>query len=91
MHLIGVVEMAVGAIILAGYTRLGGCVAALWLAGIALNVIGTGRHFDVAVRDVAMAIAAFTLARFTEAGVGAESNAQVATPGILGSRQKITA
>jgi len=72
MHAIGVVEMAVGAVILAGYTRLGGYVAAVWLAGIAINLLTTGHYLDVAVRDVAMGIAAFTLARLTEAGVGAE-------------------
>src|SRR5262249_54661767 len=32
------------------------------------------RFFDVAVRDVAMAIGAFTLARLTEAGVGATAS-----------------
>lgn len=72
MHVVGVVEMAVGAVILAGYTRLGGYVAAVWLLGIAVNLVTTGRYFDVAVRDVAMAISAFTLARLTEAGVAAE-------------------
>src|SRR5947207_12522483 len=73
MHVIGSVEMAVGAVILTGYTRLGGYVAAAWLLGIAANLVTTGQYFDVAVRDVAMAIAAFTLARLTEAGVGAEA------------------
>ena len=72
MHVIGIVEMIVGAVILAGYTQLGGYVAAIWLVGIAVNLLTTGRYFDIAVRDLAMAIAAFTLARLTEAGVGAE-------------------
>jgi hypothetical protein len=44
----------------------------MFLVGIAVNLLITGRYFDIAVRDVAMAIAAFTLARLTEAGVGAE-------------------
>lgn len=70
MHLVGVVEMAVGAVILSGYTRIGGYVVAIWLIGIALNLVTTGHYFDVAVRDVGLAIAAFTLARLTEAGVG---------------------
>jgi hypothetical protein len=68
MHIVGLVEMAVGATILAGFTQLGGYVAAAWLIGIALNLVTTGRYLDVAVRDVAMAVAAFTLARLTEAG-----------------------
>ena len=90
MHAIGVVEMVVGAVILAGFTRLGGYVAAIWLVGIAVNLLLTGRYFDVAVRDVAMAIAAFTLARLTEAGVGAEVRARTGARSVLG-REKITA
>lgn len=70
VHVIGVVEMIVGGVILAGYTQLGGYVAAVWLVGIALSLVTSGHYFDIAVRDVAMAIAAFTLARLTEAGVG---------------------
>ena len=91
MHIIGVVEMAVGAVILTGYTRLGGYVAAVWLVGIAVNLVTTGQYFDVAVRDVAMAIAAFTLARLTEAGVGVEATRHVSTPSFDSGRQKITA
>ena len=91
MHAIGVVEMLVGAIILAGYTRLGGYVAAIWLGGIAVNLLTTGHYFDVAVRDVAMATAAFTLARLTEAGVGAEARHRAGAPSLLGRREKITA
>jgi uncharacterized membrane protein YkgB len=90
MHAIGVVEMLVGAVILAGYTRLGGYVAAVWLAGIAINLVTTGHYFDVAVRDVAMAIAAFTLARLTEVGVGAEVRDRVTTS-RLGIREKSVA
>jgi uncharacterized membrane protein YphA (DoxX/SURF4 family) len=75
MHVVGVIEMAVGLAILAGMTRLGSYVAAAWLVCIALNLMTTGQFFDVAVRDVEMAIAAFTLARLTEAGVPATSDA----------------
>jgi len=74
MHIVGVIEMIVGLVILGGLTQLGGYVAAAWLVAIAVNLVTTGRYFDVAVRDVEMAIAAFTLARLTEAGVGATVN-----------------
>src|SRR5262245_23448498 len=90
MHLIGVVEMVVGAAILAGYTRLGGYVAAAWLAAIAMELVSTGRFFDVAVRDVEMAIAAFTLARLTEAGVGEAARARSGVPSLL-ARQNVAA
>lgn len=79
MHIVGVIEMAVGAAILAGITELGAYVAAIWLVAIALNLVTAGRYFDVAVRDVEMAIAAFTLARLTEAGVGAAARVPAAT------------
>jgi hypothetical protein len=91
MHIIGVVEMIVGAVILAGYTQLGGYVAAVWLIGIAVNLLTTGRYFDIAVRDVAMAIAAFTLARLTEAGAGAVARDQIGARSLLGRREKVTA
>jgi len=89
MHVVGVVEMAAGAIILVGYTQLGGYVASAWLVCIAINLVTTGRYFDVAVRDVVMAVAAYTLARLSEAGVGATLGA--ASPSATGSRRPLTA
>jgi hypothetical protein len=53
-------------------------IAGAWLLLIAATLVTTGRFFDVAVRDVEMAIAAFTLARLTEAGVGATVGERVA-------------
>jgi uncharacterized membrane protein YphA (DoxX/SURF4 family) len=67
MHAVGVIEMIVGVAILTRWTRLGAYVAMAWLTGIALNLITMGAFFDVAVRDLEMAIAAYTLARLTEA------------------------
>ena len=67
MRAVGVIEMAVGLLILAGFCRIGGYVLMAWLLGIAASLLTTGRFFDVAVRDVVMALAAFTLARLTEA------------------------
>jgi hypothetical protein len=66
MGIVGVIELAVGAAILIGWTRQGAYVASAWLVGVALNLAAAG-YFDVAVRDVIMAIAAFTLARLAEA------------------------
>lgn len=91
MQVVGAIEIVVGLAILVGYTRLGGYVAAAWLLGIAVNLVTTGRYFDVAVRDVAMAIAAFTLARLTEAGVGATARDETAAPGMIRSRRNIPA
>ena len=65
MGIVGVVELAVGAAILSGWTRAGGYVAGAWLLGVAGNLVLAG-FYDIAVRDVVMAIAAFTLARLAE-------------------------
>jgi hypothetical protein len=90
MGLIGMVEMVVGMAIFAGFTRVSGYVAGAWLIGIALNLVVTGRFFDIAVRDVAMAMAAFTLARLTEAGLDAAVADDVPTSTSLNSRQATT-
>jgi uncharacterized membrane protein YphA (DoxX/SURF4 family) len=66
MEIIGVVEMAVGIVILAGVTRIGGYVMMGWLIAIALNLVTTGMFFDLAVRDIEMALGAFALARLSE-------------------------
>lgn len=66
MHTVGVVEMAVGLAILTRWTRLGAYVAAVWLVAIALNLLAMGAFLDVAVRDLLLALSAFTLARLTE-------------------------
>lgn len=66
MRGIGIIEMIVGLAILTRWTRLGAYVAAAWLVGIALNLVIMGSFLDVAVRDLLLAVAAFTLARLTE-------------------------
>jgi uncharacterized membrane protein len=66
MHIVGVIEMIVGLAILTKRTRLGAYVASAWLIAIAINLVSTGMFFDVAVRDVEMALAALVLARMTE-------------------------
>jgi hypothetical protein len=86
MHVVGVIEMIVGGSILAGYTQLGGYVAAAWLVGIAINLVTTGRYFDVAVRDVAMAVAAFTLARLGELRVVEAPQAERSTGPLINHR-----
>jgi hypothetical protein len=70
MRVVGVIEMAVGLGILAGWTRVFGYVAAAWLVAIAGNLVSTGMFYDLAVRDVEIAIAAYTLARLSEARQG---------------------
>jgi uncharacterized membrane protein YphA (DoxX/SURF4 family) len=73
LGLVGVIEMLVGIAVLTKWTRVGSYVAMVWLLAISFNLILMGRFFDVAVRDVAMAIGAYTLARLTEARQPAEA------------------
>jgi hypothetical protein len=65
MAIVGVVELAVGIAILWAAPRLGAYLASAWLLLVAVN-LALGGRFDVAVRDVVMSIAAFTLARACE-------------------------
>jgi uncharacterized membrane protein YphA (DoxX/SURF4 family) len=66
MHVVGVVEMVVGLAILTKATRLGAYVASAWLVCVAVALLTTGQFFDVAVRDLELAVAAFVLAKLTE-------------------------
>jgi hypothetical protein len=68
MRLAGVLEMALGAAVLKGPTRIGAYAASAWLAAITANLISSGKHFDVAARDANLAVAAFVLARFVREG-----------------------
>ena len=63
MRVAGVVEIVVGVAILTGFARIFAFVAAAWLALIALQLLTTGHFFDVAARDVALAVSAFALGR----------------------------
>ncbi len=71
MHLVGVIEMVVGLAILTRWTRIFSYVAAVWLLCIAFNLVLTGRYFDVAVRDILLSLAAFTLGQLTTVREGA--------------------
>jgi uncharacterized membrane protein YphA (DoxX/SURF4 family) len=60
MSIVGVVEMVAGLLVLI-VPRVGSIVVGLWLIGIAANLVTTGEYYDVAVRDIVMAISAFCL------------------------------
>lgn len=62
----GAVEMLVGLAILTRWTRLGAHAMALWLLAIAANLAAAGSFWDLVIRDVEIAIAAFALGRLTE-------------------------
>ncbi|MBW8879360.1 MAG: hypothetical protein JF614_30865 [Acidobacteria bacterium] len=78
MHVVGVVEIAVGLLVLTRWTRIGAWIAAAWLVLIAINLITMGL-FDIAVRDLAMAVGAYTLARLAELRQGAPAVANASS------------
>jgi uncharacterized membrane protein YphA (DoxX/SURF4 family) len=65
MHIVGVIEIAAGIVVLSRLTRLGAYVVTIWLVAIALNLLVMGKFLDVAVRDLGLAVAAFSLAQLT--------------------------
>jgi uncharacterized membrane protein YphA (DoxX/SURF4 family) len=64
MRIVGVIEIVAGVLVLMK-PRLGAMVVCAWLILIALTLVIGGNYYDVAVRDVVMAIGALTLARLT--------------------------
>jgi uncharacterized membrane protein YphA (DoxX/SURF4 family) len=65
MYVAGVIEIVAGlAILLSPWTRTFAFIVGAWLAAIALNLL-VGGYYDIAVRDIAMAIAAFSFARLS--------------------------
>ncbi len=64
MNIVGVIEVAAGVMVLL-YTKLGSYVVMLWLVGIALVLI-SGGMYDIAVRDLVLAVAAYVLAQLTD-------------------------
>ena len=65
MSVVGIIEIIAGILVLVR-PKIGSLVVALWLIGIAINLLLTGQYFDVAVRDVVMAIGACSLYMLSE-------------------------
>jgi hypothetical protein len=64
MMFVGVIEIIAGIIVFISQSK-GGNLVSVWLVLIALNLIFSGKYLDVAVRDLAMAIGAFSLSQIT--------------------------
>jgi uncharacterized membrane protein YphA (DoxX/SURF4 family) len=64
MMIVGVIEIVAGIIVLFK-TELGAYIVAAWLVCIALTLVLSGKYLDVAVRDLVMAIGAYSLGRLT--------------------------
>jgi len=65
MMIVGVIEMAAGIIVLKN-SYIGGYIVAAWLTSIALTLLIGFNFVDVAVRDLVMAVSAFSMARLSK-------------------------
>jgi hypothetical protein len=66
MVAVGVVEVVAG-LVVAVRPKVGGYLVAAWLAGIIGNLLLLGDHYDVALRDFGLLLAALALARLAAA------------------------
>jgi uncharacterized membrane protein YphA (DoxX/SURF4 family) len=65
MHVVGIIEIVAGiGVLLTPWTRVFAWIVGFWLIGIALDLVMAG-YYDIAVRDVVMAISSFCLARLS--------------------------
>ena len=62
---VGVIEVIAG-LLVAFAPRIGGWVVGVWLCGIILNLLTIPAYFDIALRDLGLALGAFALARLSE-------------------------
>lgn len=73
MMIVGVIEIIAGALVLTK-TKIGAYVVSAWLVAIALTLIFSWTYVDVAVRDLVMAIGAFSLAKLSEVNYNKANN-----------------
>ncbi len=83
MHLVGIVEIVAGVIVLSRWTKIGSYIVMAWLIGIAANLVTTGMFYDLAVRDLEIAVGAFALSQLTV--VREESSLAVKEEGLITS------
>ena len=65
MYIVGIIEIVAGILVLTS-TRIGAYIVSAWLILISINLLAMGKFFDVAVRDIVMAVGALVLAWLTE-------------------------
>jgi hypothetical protein len=85
MYVVGVIEIIAG-VVVAFTPRVGGYLVAAWLTGIVVNLL-TGQmpdHYDIALRDVGLALAALSLARMATGLRARASGMAEESPACLG-------
>jgi hypothetical protein len=82
MHIVGAVEIVAGIIVLSRWTRVGAYIVMAWLIGIAINLLTTGMFYDLAVRDVEIALGAFALSQLSAVREDARDVAKAVNPTV---------
>ncbi|HEU5400371.1 MAG TPA: hypothetical protein VFU86_03375 [Terriglobales bacterium] len=86
MHMVGIVEICAGVLVLTPITGYASYIVMLWLVGIAGNLLVQGRFLDIAVRDIVLAVAAYSLARLTQVRQDATQQVRVTKADIAMQR-----
>ena len=89
MHIVGVVEIVAGLIVLSRWTKVGSYLVTFWLLGIATNLLTTGMFYDLAMRDVEIALGGFALLQLTAARER-KATVREETKGAADSRLAVT-
>lgn len=71
MHIVGAVEIIAGILVLTRWTKIGSYIVMAWLLAIVVNLLTLGMFYDLAARDVEIAIGAFVLAQLSAVRAGA--------------------
>jgi uncharacterized membrane protein YphA (DoxX/SURF4 family) len=66
MHVVGIVEICAGLLVLSRWTKIGAYIVMAWLICIAINLVSMGMFFDLAIRDIEIALGAFVLAQLCD-------------------------
>lgn len=90
MHIVGIVEIVAGLIVLSRWTKIGSYIVMVWLICISINLVTTGMFYDIAVRDLELAVGAFVLSRLSiareEYSRVAANESMVAVPNSAATR-----
>jgi hypothetical protein len=65
MLVVGIIEVLAG-LLVAVRPRIGAYVVAAWLAGIIVNLLLSGKYFDIALRDFGLFLGALALGRLAQ-------------------------
>jgi len=65
MMIVGIIEIVAGILVFVK-PKIGGLVVSAWLVLIALTLLASWKFADVAVRDLVMAISAFSMAKMAQ-------------------------